>query len=664
MIFYGLHKEQFVTTREIGRGGEGQVYELQADGGHVLKKYNEPLSAVQVAKLRSMVAAFSPAIETYAAWPSAIVTDSDGVVCGFTMKKLSGYVPLHMVFSPMDRKRRFPERGYNFLVHVARNLATAVHQLHEAGLVIGDVNEGNILINANGLVSFIDCDSFQVNDGGQYYYCEVGVPRYTPPELLEKQTFQQVVRTTNTDSFSLAVLIFQLLFLGRHPFAGRNKTAKDIDEETAIRQRMFAYSVDNERKKLLPPKDSLDINWLPQDIVRLFHRAFETDERPSPAEWVRGLDRMLVNLVSCPESRLHSYSPESGQCPWCWFRNMRGIMYFLDDSYLKAATVLGDIDSFVNGFKTDELELKQWEAPQLPEMQPAAPEPAYFRSNQLRYRVSQAVFVSMIFLTAALAWMHIEGPYPYLLAAAAVVAPLLILGWSPWTTTLIKALRSGKQELDAARAKLEQQIKEYNSPAEMTPYKSGVQSLDKKVSDYRRLPEEFERRKLAVEESLFNEQLHYFLMLYPIQDASIPSFGPAKKEALRNNGIYTAADITRMQALKVPGIGPKNLQTLLDWQRQVATGFTYIPDNYAMNREMDKLNATMQELKERVADAVRKDYQSISYLKTNISGRRLVQNRMLTDQLMRVRQAELDEAEFRRLFFSGLAGKAVLRWRL
>jgi DNA-binding helix-hairpin-helix protein with protein kinase domain len=213
MVWQGQHSEQYIISRELGRGGEGAVYELKSHRDLVLKEYNHPLSTEKIAKLQQMVAMRNASIEAYAAWPTDLVTNDRGAISGFVMRKLNGYLPLHSVFNPMDRKKLFPDKGYNFLIHVARNLATAFHKLHEAGLVVGDVNEGNILVNSNGLVAFIDCDSFQVRGANDYFFCEVGVPRYTPPELLKKSSFHNVVRTTNTDSFSLAILIFQLLFL-------------------------------------------------------------------------------------------------------------------------------------------------------------------------------------------------------------------------------------------------------------------------------------------------------------------------------------------------------------------------------------------------------------------------------------------------------------------
>jgi DNA-binding helix-hairpin-helix protein with protein kinase domain len=65
--------------------------------------------------------------------------------------------------------------------------------------------------------ALIDCDSFQITDGAHVFRCPVEVPEFTPPEL-QGSAFDSQTRTAQHDAFGLAVLIFYLLFLGRHPF--------------------------------------------------------------------------------------------------------------------------------------------------------------------------------------------------------------------------------------------------------------------------------------------------------------------------------------------------------------------------------------------------------------------------------------------------------------
>ncbi|OIP71251.1 MAG: hypothetical protein AUK48_12680 [Oscillatoriales cyanobacterium CG2_30_44_21] len=101
----------------------------------------------------------------------------------------------------------------------ARKLARAVRSVHSRGYVIGDVNESNVLVADDAIVTLVDTDSFQVNDGTTIYRCTVGKPEYTPPEL-QGMSFRDVDRSVQHDLFGLGVLIYQLLMEGTHPFGG------------------------------------------------------------------------------------------------------------------------------------------------------------------------------------------------------------------------------------------------------------------------------------------------------------------------------------------------------------------------------------------------------------------------------------------------------------
>ncbi|MCF8450237.1 MAG: protein kinase [Taibaiella sp.] len=640
MIFFGTHNERYETGQELGKGGEGSVYELNNHKELVLKKYNEPLSAEKIQKIELMVAMRSPDIETYAAWPIDLALDNTGAVCGFVMKKLTGYVPLHHVFSPMDRKKMFPDKGYNFLVHVGRNIATAFYKLHEAGLVVGDVNEGNLLISSSGIANFIDCDSFQVKNNDSYYFCEVGVPRYTPPELLKKSTFEKVVRTTNTDNFSLAVLLFQLLFLGRHPFAGKHKGAADIDEETAIRQQQFAYSVVNQKKKLTPPPDSLPINNLPLDIVTCFHRAFEQEERPQPTEWIKMLDALLAEMSTCSVSKLHTYPAMLAECPWCMFRKEKGIMYFLDDSYFQANTALGNIEQFVSGFNVQRPEVKKWSySKALPILKPTPLSNPVKRAYQLRKWISIGTFVAAI----SAAYFHVSITVYLLLTAAYIYMR------SPWAKMINKEKAEKADRHIALSIKMNTMIRDYENPPDIVIYNKSIDTLQRLVSNFKLLPHELEQRRKKAEEILYNEQLDDYLWQFGLDDHSIPSVGPAKKSALYNNGIRNAAQITLLSTTKVPGIGPANEQILLAWRRQMSLGFVYIPDNNKLNSALMKVNSEIAQIRQQLEHNIRKEYQSLNFLKLNINNRLTMLEKQIELMYLQVKQAELDSYSFKKM---------------
>src|SRR5262249_9711545 len=194
-----------------------------------------------VEKLRWMLQAASATLRQFTAWPTALVTERPGgPVVGFLMPRFSDYQPIHQLYNPAQRLRYFPRADWAFLAAAARNCAAAFEEVHRIGCLVGDINQSNVLVSGKALIGLIDCDSFQVQVDGRHFLCEVGVPHYTPPEL-QHCPFTGLVRTLNHDRFGLAVLVFQLLFMGRHPYAGRYNGPGDPPFEQLIHEFRFAY---------------------------------------------------------------------------------------------------------------------------------------------------------------------------------------------------------------------------------------------------------------------------------------------------------------------------------------------------------------------------------------------------------------------------------------
>ncbi len=619
--YHGQNKT-YTIAGEIGKGGEGRVYEIANDYSLVLKLYTEPLSPAKIRKLKLMAERGSDTIKKYAAWPQDIVTDSRGMVCGFVMRKLTGYVPIHMLFSPMDRKKMFPDKGYNFLVRVAGNMARAFHACHSSELVMGDVNEGNILVNNMGMVAFIDCDSFQIKDGSEYYLCEVGVPRYTPPELLLKKSFENVVRTTNTDIFSMSILIFQLLFLGRHPFAGKNISKEEIDEEKAIRQKWFAYSLDNAHNKLSPPDNAFSIRNLSDDLSALFHSAFEhIDNRPLPAQWIKEIDAYEKELVPCTKSKVHIYPNKLSVCLWCEFKEKRNILFFLDDSYLLQDNSFMDIEKFINGFKIDTLDKNPIRFPQT-SGKLIVPGPIDFR----HFKIKKAMLLfgaGVILVSVLLAFASPVYFFPGFIFAA------FLFGLDPMKFMINKELQKRESEYLIAKQKLEKAIAEYNIPSEYRNYKNAAGQIEELIVRYKNLPNELSKKRKTMEEKFYNEQLHQFLVAFDLTKHSIPSIGPTRQASLLAAGIRTASDISKLNKVKVQGIGPTYIQILLSWQRQVGSNFVYQPNNYLIGIETKQLSDEMQRIKRSLEHDIKAKYQSMQYIKMTIEQKRsIIQNQM------------------------------------
>jgi DNA-binding helix-hairpin-helix protein with protein kinase domain len=288
---------------------------------YVAKVYHKP-STQKAEKLSAMARDASPDLLKVAAWPAATLHSARrGPVVGFVMPKVTGHEEVHKLYGPAHRRKTFPKEDWAFLIHTAMNSAIAFDAVHSRNYVIGDVNQSNILVSPQAMVYLIDCDSFQVCSNGRLFPCEVGVAQYTPPEL-QDSNFRQVVRTSNHDRFGLAVLIFHLLFMGRHPFAGRFQGSGEMPLERAIKEFRFAYARWAGGAQMAPPPFALALDVLPPDLANLFDRSFRPgseakNTRPTAAEWRAALSDLQNHLKVCPADPGHKIPRHLGKCPWC-----------------------------------------------------------------------------------------------------------------------------------------------------------------------------------------------------------------------------------------------------------------------------------------------------------------------------------------------------------
>jgi DNA-binding helix-hairpin-helix protein with protein kinase domain len=318
---YNSLGEPIPLGRMMTSGGEGTIYEVVGMPTRLAKVYHPPQQTQERAeKLRSMERLPDPDLRKFTAWPLSLLHDRQGgKVVGFLMPRVDGKL-IHTLYSPADRKRTFPTADWSFLIHTAMNCALAFDSLHGKGHVMGDVNQLNIIVANDATVTLIDCDSFQVQAKGRLFLCKVGVPEYTPPEL-QGRSFEGLQRTPNHDRFGLAVMIFYLLFMGRHPFAGRFRGRGDMPLEKAIKECRFVY-----RKSMAgnyaPPPQSLPLETLTRDLECLFERAFaqsasQPPSRPAAREWATSLANFEKRLKPCTVLESHKVPSHLSRCPWC-----------------------------------------------------------------------------------------------------------------------------------------------------------------------------------------------------------------------------------------------------------------------------------------------------------------------------------------------------------
>jgi DNA-binding helix-hairpin-helix protein with protein kinase domain len=327
VLLEGKAQEITLEGPLLGRGGEASIYAVPGRTDLAAKIYHNPTEE-QAGKLAAMLTA--PPVATPSrgqhvaiAWPVGRLLEvgGEGHVIGYLMPRIDNAHLIWEFYNPGVRQEICPSFHHGSLLRTARNLAAVVRTLHECGYVLGDLNESNVLVTPQALVTAIDVDSFQTPGRDRLYRCRVGRPDYTPPEL-QDASFAEVDRRPEHDAFALAVLIFQLLMQGVHPFAGM--CAGDGEPESLparIAAGFWPYAW--ERTGPIQPSPHAP-SWfvLPPSVQELLRRCFEDahaepDLRPGAAQWQCALEEAEHELATCPSNAQHVYHRGLDRCPWC-----------------------------------------------------------------------------------------------------------------------------------------------------------------------------------------------------------------------------------------------------------------------------------------------------------------------------------------------------------
>jgi DNA-binding helix-hairpin-helix protein with protein kinase domain len=590
----------------LASGGEGAIYSLPGSGGLVAKVYHKP-SPERAEKLSAMVRDASEDLVKVAAWPTGTLHESRyGPVAGFVMPKVAGCEEVHKLYGPAHRRSAFPGADWAFLVHAAMNCAHAFEAVHAKNYVIGDVNQSNILVSPRALVYLIDCDSFQVQSGGRLFRCQVGVAQYTPPELQDGD-FRRVVRTPNHDRFGLAVLIFHLLFMGRHPFAGRFLGSGEMLLERAIKEFRFAYAYWARQVQMAAPPFALPLDVLTPDLAGLFDRAFRPGSeagsgRPTAGEWRSSLAAFQKQLVTCPTDLGHKAPRHLGKCPWCDVMQAGGPNFFVGVAVVEVV------------FAPDQQMLSRLRAQidAVPGLSFAYARPRLPTGRGIRPAVSAGDYAS----TAAAEWatgsLAVGGLALLLgsiwLGTLACFGLPIALVFGVWCLVLVvssplrKARGCKQREWRAASEALAGAEADWHdalgrSRCGFDRAKAALAEdlgrLAGLKADYEGERRQLERNKEAI---LRDQFLQTRFIDGAVANKEIPGVGPGRQVLLESHGVETAYDIEEARVRAIRGFGDVLVGNLLAWKQRVACEFRFDPGKGVPEAE---LKALVQRYKQR-----------------------------------------------------------------
>jgi len=561
--------------KRIGRGGEGDVFLLAEDSSVAVKIYTLSSLGDREEKIRAFIEEKLFERASQVAFPIAEVLDSkNGVFLGFTMRMVANYKPLHELYAPGSRKIHFPQADYRFLIRAASNIARAVASVHANGCVIGDINHSGILVSEKAMASLIDADSFQVKSKRREFLCKVGVPEYTPPEL-QGGSLEGVIRSSNHDAFGLAVVLFLLLFMGRHPFVGTVRRGEIPPLHENIKNFKYAYT-DLRNVGMDQPPGTPTINDFSPQLASYFDKAFSpagVNGRPSAGDWIKVLDEIESKLIKCPDNALHYVPQGSSECAWCDMERQYGTVLFLPYFFSGSNPTNASANTFdveavwrvIEGIK------KSVDGNLNPKFKVAKLQPSEIAKKSKNGSHKNQIY------GAGLVIGSIIGIF--------VIPPLFVV----WLFVLFAGIGTYKEKPSIDE---EQFLSTYKS-CEITFVRelenwNKKYGIDQFISLYKELASAYEEYKETIR---YNEkqiadyknnrrdlQLRSYLDTFTINQSSIKGVGPAKRAVLASYGIDTAADIEKNRLLKVPGFGETNSLALIEWRSKLETRFVYQPN--------------------------------------------------------------------------------------
>lgn len=603
--------------QEIGRGGEGAVYAIEDQRNYVAKIYSTPPDTRKIQKLAAMAEAASPALLKIAAWPIDVLVDSKGAVRGFMMPHLVARRDVHELYSPKSRAEAFPEADFRFLTHVATNIARAFAVVHDHGHVLGDVNHGNLLVGPDGTVILIDCDSFQIGTGANIYTCDVGVPLFTAPEL-HGSALRGLVRSVSHDQFGLAILLFHLLYMGRHPFAGRYCGPGDMPIEKAIAEYRFAYGPDRAAKGMQRPPGTIPLETMGAGVAQYFTRAFASlvsnGGRPDEKNWIIALEGLKSRLRSCATASWHQYPSELKGCPWCSVETQTGVRLFG-----QRITVVGPIGAIDIATLWQAIAAVQDPGPdpELPSDRPWTP-PAGIDLPKNILKDVRRIFSMVLCFVGFVACSQLGKN-------AGEISALILygLGIAVWPRVPAEKKVAANRVCSAVDAEWKAVLERWQREATQKSFSEKKMNLEKGKAELAGLPKERQRKMARLEADRESQQKKRYLDRFRIDRASISGIGRSRTTMLASFGIETAADVDRGNIQRIPGFGDVLTAALVSWRQEHERNFRFNPSAPVDRRDIDALDRDLEERRQKYLAVLRQGPDALRLQSREISAARM-----------------------------------------
>lgn len=285
-IVLSTEGDKFTLVKRLSGGAEGMVF-TTSNPKYVAKIYHKGvITPLRWAKLKKLteLGITSPGFCT----PQHLLYFR-GVPVGYTMFIGKGTTLSNVFDGPDAILEHYPDWTRLDVCETLLNLIGKYLYLHMHDIVAGDIQLKNALINTSSSQYLIDMDSVQVGN----LPCPVGTEEFTDPKLWGRD-FSGFVRTLEDEDYSIAMLVFSVLFCGLHPYATR-KGAETLREE--ILEHNFPYTLDNSDKEHIP-LGGYDHIWeyLPENLRIMLYKTFREGKSYEAVCWRAAVQEYMTKL--------------------------------------------------------------------------------------------------------------------------------------------------------------------------------------------------------------------------------------------------------------------------------------------------------------------------------------------------------------------------------
>ncbi|HUH12927.1 MAG TPA: hypothetical protein VMK65_07440, partial [Longimicrobiales bacterium] len=261
----------------VGEGGEAMIYAL--GGGRVAKLFKAPdhpdyaadpaardAVARRLDEHQTKLGAFPPAPTPRLVAPATLLHDENGRVVGYTMAFIDGAELLVRYGERSFRESAAPD---DVVTALFRELHGTLAAVHGAGIVVGDLNDLNVLVRGTE-AWLIDADSMQFHG----YPCRVYTERFLDPRLADPRGARPILARPYdqaADWYAFACLLMQsLLYVGPYGGVYRPRAAADrVAHDARPLHRLSVFHPD-----VRYPKPARPWGVLPEPLVEHLRGVF------------------------------------------------------------------------------------------------------------------------------------------------------------------------------------------------------------------------------------------------------------------------------------------------------------------------------------------------------------------------------------------------------